>query len=57
MKDNCVCDFGGEGGYLGRLIIGILWYFLSSVVADDKDGSGLKLEKISQLFQVLLLYV
>ena len=30
-------------------------YLLSSVVTDGEDGNGLKLEKISQCFQVLKL--
>ena len=30
-------------------------YYLSRLVADDLDGSGLQLEKIGQLFQVLTL--
>ena len=30
-------------------------YFLMPVATDDKDGNGLKLKKIGQFFQVLIL--
>ena len=31
-------------------------YYLSCLVADDLDGSGLQLEKIGQFFQVVPVY-
>ena len=40
---------------LFKIIFRHLNCFLSSVATDDKDGHRLKLEKLGQLFQVLML--
>ena len=42
-------------GLLFKTILWRLFYFLSFVATDGKDGNGLKLDKVGQPFHVLIL--